>query len=190
MKQLAVLVGCAISLLLLAGCQDGNEGNKAIDVIIKGGGKFPQFLVGRWRADNAGWEFVFEPGGTISSAVIDNGMLRVNPSERVATIPLKDGGVGIYELGQWTVQYSPESRELSVEIVVDHFHLDMLSYGLTGQTDDLFVGRVSEDLQTWTAEWSTFPEYIALTPEPSELPVDPNDNPIDTLVFRKQRETN
>lgn len=187
MRRLLILLVCGLSvLLLLSGCQGSAANKSGVDVIVEGGGKFPQFLVGKWRPDDAGWEFVFEPDGTISSAMIDNGMLIVNPSERVATIPLKDGGVGTYELGQWTVQYSPSNRELSVQIVVDQLHLDMLSFGLLGRTDDLFVGPVSEDWQTWTAEWSTFPEYIALMPEPSELPFDPNDNPKGTLVFRKQ----
>lgn len=189
MKQLVVLLGCGILLSLPGGCQEGNKADSIIDVIVVGGGKFPAFLVGRWTPDNAGWEFVFEPDGTISSAIIDNGMVRVNPDERITKIPLIDGGVGTYELGEWMVQYTPENRELAVEIVVDHFHMDMLSYGLKGNSTDLFVGPVLEDAQTWSAEWFSFPKIITLTPDPHELPFDANDNPKDTLIFKKQPKT-
>ena len=190
MKKLVVLFGCAILFCGFTGCQEGEKTESFIDVIVLGGGKFPQFFIGKWKPDNAGWEFVFEPDGTISSAVIDGGMLRVNPEERVAKIPLKYDGVGTYELGRWMVQYTPENRELAVEIVVDHFHLDMKTYGIEGHTTDLFVGPVLEDEQTWKAEWFTFPKIFALTPEPSELAFDPNDNPKETLLFKKQAKEN
>ncbi len=183
MKQLLALAGCAIILSTIAGCQNADRG---VDVIIEGGGKFPHSLVGTWKADESGWEFVFERDGTISSAVIDAGMVRVTPGKKVATVELKEGGKGTYKLGQWTVQYSPHSRELAVEVVVDYFHLDMKTFGLKGHSTDWFVGTVSEDGQRWEAEWFTFPKYIALTPEPGELADDPNLNPVATLVFQKQ----
>ena len=196
MKQLVVLVGCAVFLSGLAGCQRPAQTTppvSGVEVIIEGGGEFPQFLAGTWKADKDGWEFVFERDGTISSAVIDSGMIRVTPSEKVATIatrPLKDGGKGVYELGQWAVQYSPDNRELAVEVVVEHYNLNMGSFGLEGHSTDWFVGPVSEDSQMWEAEWFTFRKTTAWGPEPLEFPFDPNDNPIDTVVFRKQPETN
>lgn len=193
MKQLAVLAGCAVFLSGLAGCQRPAQTTppvSGVEVIVEGGGEFPQFLVGTWKADKHGWEFVFEPDGTISSAVIDSGFIRVTPGKRVATIPMKEEGKGIYKLGQWTVQYSPDDRELAVEVVVDHFHIDLGPHALEGHSTDWFIGPVSEDSQIWEAQWFNFPKYIALTPEPNELSVDPNDNPRDTLVFRKQPKTN
>jgi len=191
MKRLVILLECAVLVLGLAGCRNSNKSNKAIDIIIVGGGRFPKPLVGKWKPDNAGWEFVFEPDGSISSAVIDSGLLRVHPmSERITTIPLIDGGLGTYELGKWMVQYSPVDRELAVEVVVDHYHLDLKTYGLKGNSTDLFVGHVSDDWQTWQAEWFTFPKVFALTPQPEELPFDANDNPKGTFLFEKQPKTN
>jgi len=186
MKQLLVLAGCAILLSGLAGCQ---KADKAVKVIVEEGGQFPESLAGTWKADDHGWEFVFEPDGTISSAVIDDGMVRVTPGEKVATTPLRDGCKGVYKLGQWTAQYSSKNRELALEVVVDYFHLDMKTFGLKGNITDWLVGPVSADWEMWEAEWFTFPKYIALTPEPGELPCDPNNNPIAVLVFRKQHET-
>lgn len=192
MKQLLLPAVVAVALSGLFGCQKADKGvdlntDRGVNVVIEGGGSFPKSLAGTWKADNYGWEFVFKPDGTISSAVIDAGMVRVNPGRKVATIPLKKEGKGTYKLGQWTVQYSPHSRELAVEVVVDYFHLDMKTFGLKGHSTDWFVGTVSEDSQSWKAEWFTFPKYIALTPEPTELADDPNLNPVANLVFRKQR---
>lgn len=98
---------------------------------------------------------------------------------------MKQGGRGIYKLGQWTVQYTPNTRELAVGVVVKHFHLDMGPNALEGSSEDWFVGCVSGDSQVWEAEWNTFPKYIAFTPEPDELPFDINESPRGTVVFRK-----
>lgn len=191
MKRLVILLWFAVLVSSLAGCRNGSKSSEAIDIIIVGGGKFPKYLVGKWKPDNAGWEFVFEPDGSISSAVIDSGLLRVRPmSERIATIPLIDDGIGTYELGKWMVQYSHADRVLTVEVVVDHFHLDLKTYGLKGHSTDLFIGPVSEDWQTWQAEWFTFPTVFTLTPQPEELPFDANDNPKETFFFRKLPKTN
>jgi hypothetical protein len=181
MKQLVLLAGCAVFLMGIAGCQNAHTG---VNVVIEGGGEFPQSLVGWWKADKNQWEFVFEPDGTISYAVIDSGFIKVKPSKRVHTVPTKKGGKAVYKLGTWTVQYSPDTRELAVEVVVDHLHIDMGPNWLEGTTRDWFVGTVSEDWQEWWAQWISFPKYIAYTPEPGELPVDPNDT-ITDLLFKK-----
>lgn len=180
-KRVLLLIPLCCYLSTIAGCQNADSG---VNVTIEGGGEFPKSLVGRWKADKNRWEFVFEPDGTISSAVIDSGFITVIPSKGVATIPTRMGGKAVYKLGQWTVQYSPKTRELAVEIVVDHLHIDMGPDWLEGTTRDWFVGTVSEDWQEWQARWISFPKYIAYTPEPGELPVDPNDT-ITELLFIK-----
>jgi hypothetical protein len=203
MKQLFVLAGCAIFLSGFLGCQNAGNGDRviikgaqnagnAVQVTIEGGGRFPKSLVGTWKADKQGWEFVFRPDGTISSAVIDRGVVRVTPSDKVVTIPLDGENEGIYRLGQWTVQYSPDSRELAVKVVVDYFHLYKTPWGMKGNSTDWFVGPVSEDSQTWKAEWFSFSKVIAFAEDEDDLVFkqDPNENPIDILVFRKQEEKN
>ena len=190
MRQLVVLAGFIVLLSGLSGCQDANSD---VDVIIEGGGKFPAFLVGTWTADKFGWEFVFEPDGNISTAVIDSGLIRTKPGPRVVTTTMKSGGSATYTIGPWTVQYTPENNELAVEIVVEQFQIDRSNFGIKGSSTDYFVGPVSEDGQVWKAEWFTMPKnfiYSLDEPEPSELEFDPSDNPIETLTFRKQQETN
>jgi hypothetical protein len=156
------------------------------DVIIQGEGQFPRSLAGRWKADKGDWQFVFEPDGTISSAVVSDGVLVVKAPHRRYSVRLEEGAGGVYELGPWTVQYSPEYRELAVEVIVDHFRLDMPDFAVEGQTRDLFLGTISEDGTTWKAEWFTFPKITVLTPEAHEAPFDPNSNPRDVLTFTQQ----
>jgi len=180
-KTVLLLIPLCCSLSVIAGCQKANTG---VNVIIEGGGQFPQSLVGTWKDDKNRWEFVFEPDGTISSAVIDSGFITVIPIKKVHTVPTRKGGKAVYKLGQWTVQYSPGTRELAVEVVVEHFHIDMGPHWLEGNSSDWFIGTVSEDWQEWQAQWTSFPKYIACTPEPGELPVDPNEM-ITELLFKK-----
>ncbi len=191
MKRFIIILPiiCVI-LLVFSSCQNSSKTYSGVDVIIEGGGQFPEFLVGGWKSDKYNWEFVFEPDGTISSAMIDTGLVRVNPNEKFATIQLRDEGKADYQLGRWTVQYSPDERELMVEVVIKHFYIDKISFVLEGKSRDWFLGNVSDDLQTWRADWYTFPEYIAMGQEQKlEFPFDPNNNPISTLIFTKQAET-
>lgn len=190
MKQLVVLVGCAVLLSVIGGCQSPAVNKSGVDVIIEGGGEFPQFLVGRWKDAQKGWEFVFEPDGTISSAVIDSGFMAVIPSRGIATRPMKMEGKAIYKLGQWTVQYAPDDRELAIEVVVEHFHVDVGRHALEGHSTDWFVGPISEDSKKWEAVWMSEPKYIAFTPEPKELPVDPNDTITELLFEKVDKEAN
>ncbi|MHC4098864.1 MAG: hypothetical protein ACYSU3_22755 [Planctomycetota bacterium] len=68
MQRLLVLLFCGLSVFQLGGCQGPKSD---VDVIIEGSGEFPEFLVGGWKADKDGWEFVFEPDGTISNHCSD-----------------------------------------------------------------------------------------------------------------------
>jgi len=149
MKRLVVLAGCAVILLGLAGCQNTGGGDRGVgpaptrgdvEVIIEGGGEFPEFLVGTWKDEKRGWEFVFEPDGTISSVVM-------------GPIPI-----------------------------------EMKGGTLAGNITDVLLGPVSGE--QWQAEWFNFPKYTSFIPEPHELRVDPNNNPIEILVFKKQLVTN
>lgn len=186
MKRLFALSICGLSLLILSGCQDSSRNENSVEVIIDGDGQFPAFLAGRWKADKAGWEIVFEPNGMISSAVVNLGRVTLKPG-RVTTVPMKLGGQGVFKPGQWTVHYSQARRELIVEIAIEHFRVELGNSVVQGQTRDFFIGPVSIDEQLWWADWFTFPEYIADTKKhPNyKLPFDPNDSPQGSLVFQK-----
>ncbi len=183
MKQLLVLFGCCVILLGLAGCQNANRG---IEVIIEGGGEFPQFLVGRWKADKDGWEFVFEPNGAISSAVISLGRVRMKPGE-ITTVPMKMGGKGIFEPGKWMVHYTPAGRELIVKISLKNFYVELGKDVLEGKSTDIFTGPVSKDGKVWQVDWTNFPDYTVHTAKYPKFPVhrDPNQGVTYSLIFEK-----
>jgi hypothetical protein len=111
MKRLTLILVYVLLVLAISGCQSSAGNKRPVEVIVDGDGQFPDFLVGTWRADEGGWEFVFEPDGSISSAVISLGRTRMQPG-RVTTVPTQLGGEGVYKPGLWTVQYSQESRDL------------------------------------------------------------------------------
>jgi len=190
MGRSVVLLLCFLSVSLLGGCKSGASKEPAVEVTIDGDGQFPDFLVGTWKADRGGWEFVFEPDGTISSAVVSIGRVRMKPGQ-ITTVPMQLGGKGVFEPGRWAVQYSHDQRELIVEIAIDRFHVELGDSVLRGRTRDFFVGSVSADGQLWWAERISFPEYIADTKKYRDhrLPVDPDDNAREGLLFQKVRES-
>ena len=183
-RLLLLLVFGLFALLQFNGCQSYSRKKSGVVVLIKGGGEFPQSLAGRWKADQYGWEFVFGPDGNILSAVVAFGGYEIIPGQ-TKTVPLKEGGKGIYKPGLWTVQYSPSTRELVVDIVMDYIHFETRPHLLEGKSRDVFVGEVSKNGKTWQAEWFSFPDYIAYIPEPKKLTVDPNESLAATLTFEK-----
>lgn len=189
MKRLVVLLFCGLSVSLLVGCRQPAENRPAVEVIVDGDGQFPNYLTGVWKADKGGWEIVFEPDGTISSAVVSLGRVRIKPGQ-VTTVPMKLGGKGVFEAGPWAVQYSHERRELTVEIAIEDFRVELGESVVKGRTMDLFTGTISPDGRSWWANRFSFPEYVADTKKyrNHKLVVDPNDNPPEELLFQKVSE--
>lgn len=181
MRQVMFLLLSVAFLSSLPGC---NGTHRGIEVIIEGEGSFPQSMVGTWKNDKQGWQFVFEPDGTLSSAVISFARVEMIPGE-VTTFTTKGGGKGIFVPGKWEVTYNVANRELSVEIVIDHFYQDMGGNSIEGNLLDFFLGEITGDGEVWYAQWHSFPYYLAHIPEPKILESDPNDNPRETLMFIK-----
>jgi hypothetical protein len=171
---------------LFVGCPPPVEDWPAVEVIIDGGGQFPAELAGVWKADSGGWEIVLEPDGTISSVVVGFTTVRMKPGQ-VTTVPMKMGGKGVYEAGPWAVHYSPDRRQLTVEIAIASFRVELGENVVRGRRLDLFTGTISPDGQSWWASRFNFPEYVADTQKyrDHKLTVDPDDNPPEELLFRK-----
>ncbi len=183
MKRLLV---CCLYVVLLIGCQSAGRSKSGVDVFIEGGGEFPQSLAGTWRSDKHYWQIVFEPDGSISSAVITLGGVRMKPGE-ITTVPMKRGGKGIYKPGQWLVHYIPTSRELTVKISLENFHAELGNDILEGKSTDIFIGKVSEDGKVWLVDWTSFPDYTAHTAKYPDFKMyeDPNYVVPKALVFEK-----
>ncbi len=178
MKKLCILSFCFYAVVLSGGCQNGSHG---IEVIIEGDGGFPEEIVGRWVSGKKDyWAFQFEEDGRISWCAIGMGGTEMSPG-KVTRFPARHGGEGVFEPGEWTVTYDPTSRELSVQIVVEHFHLDMgKDQGLEGSMADLLMGPVSDDYTVWEADWFFKEELVGLTPEPKKF------SDIKEFQFRKK----
>ena len=190
MKQSVALLLCGVSIFLLGGCHGSVATAPAMEVFIDGDGQFPEFLVGTWKADKGGWQIVFDPNGTISSAVVSLGRVRMKPGQ-VTTVPMKLGGKGVFEAGPWAVQYWPERRELVVEIAIASFRVELGDSVVKGRTLDVFTGTVSADGRSWWAKRFSFPEYVADTKKyrDHKLTVDPDENPPEELLFQKVPES-
>ena len=186
MRQLIILTSILFVLLVSAGCQTPGLPANNVDVVIDGDGQFPEFLVGRWQADEGGWEIVFEPDGSISSAVHSMGKTSLRPGQ-TTEVPTKKGGKAVYKTGKWTVQYAQDGN-LAVEIVLEYFSIQMGPSALKGSITDSLIGPVFEENETWTPFWSTYPEYKVFSeefPEGKELPLGPDDHDVGALTFTK-----
>lgn len=162
MKRSIVLLGCV--LLLFGGCQGGASNKSGVDVFVEGGGEFPQFLAGTWKSDKQDWQIVFEPDGTISSAVIPLGLVEVRPNRKTRVPELK----GFVEAGNFQVYYNPRSRELAAGIKIKRFYLDLNVSGiLKGSWEYFIVGDVSGDGKTWEGDLFNSPDITALVPDPN-----------------------
>ncbi|MBN2514199.1 MAG: hypothetical protein JXB18_14770 [Sedimentisphaerales bacterium] len=173
-----------IGFCFLAGCQIGQPKN-AVKVFVNEDGKFPSFLVGRWVSNNEDWEFTFDEEGVITSAMISMGRVTIIPGQ-TTTVPMRMGGKGVYEPGEWTVTYTPSNHQLAVEVEMKQIRAEMGTHILEGSSRDIFVGVVSEEKNEWIADWVSIPHYTAFVPEPHELPVDPEDNAAE-IVFKKAK---
>jgi len=188
MKRLSLLLVCIFSFLLLNGCLN-TAANKNVEVKVDGNGQFPASLAGRWETENGGWQIVLEPDGKISSAVVSLGRVTLVPG-KVTTIPMEMGGKGFFKPGLWTVQYSRQQRELIIEIAIDSFRIELGENIVKGKTRDFFIGNVSKDGTLWWAQRFSYPEYTVDTDKFRNylLPVDPNENPKESLLFQKAPE--
>jgi hypothetical protein len=183
MKWYLTISVSAFLLLALAGC---NGSGKGVEVIVDDDGQFPASLAGTWTSDRDGWQFVLESDGTISSAIVTLGRVKVEPG-KVTKVPMLMDGEGIYEPGRWLVAYSPEQRMLTVTIALDRIYIELGKDLLEGSSRDVFVGQVSEDGSEWIAEWTTFTNYMAHTAEHpnADLSSDPVYGVTTTLTFVK-----
>jgi hypothetical protein len=178
------------SVLLMAGCGHPPHGRSAgMRVVVEGHLPFPDTLAGTWKADRDGWEFTLAPDGSISSAVISLGRVRVVPG-RTTAVPTTTGSTATFTPGPWTVLYDPGTRELTVRITMAHIHADLGGSLLEGSSTDVFNGPVSPAGDTWKVEWTTFTHYTARSPagKSLDLSTDPVYGETYPLIFTKQRQ--
>jgi len=178
MKQLVILAGFAVVLAVLVGCQDDN---KVIGVKIDGGG-FPEFLAGTWKADKYDWQIRFESDGRISSIVHHIWALPIDIDEGGYYVEGPDEGTyALFAIGPCEAEYDKRTRELNVEIILEHYSIKLPQGSLEGRSHDYFKGSVSEDGKTWNAGWKNYVWLDGATP-PDANQIEANPVP---LVFTK-----
>ena len=171
----------------ISGCDSHNK--NGVEVSVKGGGPFPAYLAGTWKCEKEELEIDFKADGTISAAALPMGKRKLQPGK---TLDVNEGPQykAVFEPGIWNVRYEPVERVLSVDLPLDHFRVENELGVIEGKSRDLFSGPVSQDGLVWNADWYCFPEYYVtdsnnINIKHFQLPIDANDNPISTLIFRK-----
>jgi len=189
MRQLVILTGCAVILSGILGCQSAGTPAGGIEVIVDGNDQFPPFLVGKWWAENEWLEIIFEPDGSISSATTPVGWTVLRPGHNTIT-PMKDGSKTVYTPGDWLVHYSPEDRELTVEIVLGYFRVPMgPTILIEGRSTDIFAGPVSEDGTRWKAQWFSESRFLINTNKYKNHELTEGPLLKKTIVFKKVAES-
>ena len=188
MRYLRLWICGLLILPVMGGCTSfvQSERNKA-GVTVEEGGKFPEFLAGRWKSNKDGWQIVFEKDGTISSIVHTLGRVRIKAGQ-ATTVPMKKGGKGVFEPGKWTVNYVPSSRELTVSIALKKAYIEVGDNILKCKSTDVFTGKVSEDGKTWDVAWMSFPDYTARSSKQPEARIAPTYGLSHSLAFEKVAE--
>ncbi|RKY09859.1 MAG: hypothetical protein DRP66_01185 [Planctomycetota bacterium] len=187
MRSLCMLLLCCCGVVF-SGCQEANRG---IEVIVADGTQFPAEMAGKWVVEgkNNFWAMTFEADGTISWCALGMGGFEVVPG-KVSRFPTRYGGKGIFKPGKWTVSYDPSLRELSVEVVIEHFHMDLKpGQSLEGSTTDFLSGPVSEDYTVWEADWFSKEKLVGFTPERKEVPETKELQFRKKVIFRKEQQT-
>jgi hypothetical protein len=184
-----VTAACATMTMMTIAAGCGRPQSKPagpISVATEDGSPFPGRLSGRWTSDRHGWEFVIEPDGRISSAILSFGRTRVLPGQ-TTTLTTKTGEQAVLTPGPWTVHYDPAANMLTLKIAMDHIHFPMTPNLLEGSSNDVLSGVVSPSMDTWQVQWTTFTAYTVRTADgkSTDLSTDKTYGETQSLVFTK-----
>jgi hypothetical protein len=176
MKKLAVTTISSLTLLFLTvvGCQKAVK--QPADAVAAE--PLPPEVAGTWKAQSSPWEIVLSRDGTVTSAVIPMGRVRIRPNQ-TTKVEMKDGSFSTYTAGDCPVDYKPANRELFVSIEMQDIHIKFMDNVIDGNSVDRFVGPVSQDGKVWMADWISVFNYGP------RFPQDPNDVYAQPIVFEK-----
>lgn len=190
MKRVIAIFLYLVTVALASGCHSmPAKDTSGVDVQIEGQGAFPTALAGQWKADRDGWEFVLAPNGRIISVVHSLGRATITPDHKV-TLPTRGGGESVFEPGEWTVHYAPNTCQLTIKVVLDRVRIDMAGTILEGATKDVFAGTIQPDDGIWQVQWTAFNHYTIRTPgrPAKDLSTDETYGETKALTFQKMSE--
>ena len=145
------LCGLVMFSVLFTGCQAGHRGQ---EIIIEGEGTFPPEAAGVWKTDDDKWEIEFRKDGSIVSAVIPLGNIRLRPG-KVKKFPTRFEGKGVFEPGLWQIYYDTQTSEMTVVLAIDHFYQDVGNHSLEGDQTDFLSGPLDLDTNQWFVDLHT-----------------------------------
>ena len=181
------VIAACVTMTAAEGCNRPQSKPAApVAVATEDGSPFPAGLAGLWKADRHGWEFVIEPDGRISSAVVSFGRVRVLPGQ-TTTLATKTGEQAVFTPGPWAVHYDPAANMLTLKIAMAHIHFPMTPNLLEGSSTDVLSGVVSPSMDTWQVQWTTFTAYAVRTADgkSTDLSTDKTYGETQSLVFAR-----
>lgn len=179
-KVLLSLVVFLAGFAQLIGCTPNTSGGLAGSAVSAAGKKssFPKFLVGTWKTESSRWVFTFERDGRISKMTHFGGM-EFDVNEGGLVEQWREGIEAAYMLGPCEARYNPDTRELSVTVVIEYYVINFPDGSMEGSFHDYLTGPVSKDGKTWNASWTSIGEIIGADA------IDPNNIKPQPLVFTK-----
>jgi len=187
MRRIVFFAGCCILVCGFLGCQEGGNVKVSAERKIETGAELPEFLVGVWKAqvELVHWSFNLERDGTIAQLTHAFGGEMVPDEGGVYVEGVTPETYAVFVLGPCKSEYDTNTRELSVDIVLDYYSMTTPEGEVKGKGRDLFKGIVSEDGKSWKVRW-TSEGWL----ETAELLADPNaivDGTVE-LVFTRSAE--
>jgi hypothetical protein len=139
---------------------------------------FPEHVTGIWQAYHSPWRIKIDPDGSVAWAVLPLGEVKLEPN-KVNKVRMRDDSISTYTTSDFITEYNPSTRELFVTIDVREIHLVYQDQRIDGNSLNRFVGPVSPDGETWTADLFTLFDYGP------RFPQDTNHPHMGTLLFQK-----
>lgn len=187
---------CIGLVSIMTGCQKDQKTDRdaAVDpnvnrVLLIDADRFPESMKGIWQNSEFGWILKIDERGYLTKIQHHIGRAKLIAGQ-ITTIPLVNNGQAIIEPGPWFVQYDGKSQNVSIEITLKNFVYNIGADQVRGSSRDVFIGKVPQKGQTtWTAQWITFPKYVASTADRTytnyELPFEEGSEDQGEIIFEK-----
>lgn len=179
MNKILAMLNCLVFVFAFGGCgQQVQWGGKT------GDGVFPEVMVGVWEAEvtrDSKWGIKFEPDGSILKVIHSlAGPVKLSEDGVYLEGPEPDT-YAVFIMGPCEAKYYPETNELRVKIVLEHYEMKMPSGVLEGRIESYFSGPVSKDGKTWEVDWLNYAWLEgAVAPDPNIIEANPA-----KLIFSK-----
>jgi hypothetical protein len=152
MKNLSTIVVCCVGFLMLVGCEKASVQGKSK---IEQRNRFPEIMVGRWEGGTtkSTWAFEFQPDGTILK--MHHAMAgEVDLTQDGAYIVTDNPPISTeFYLAPCQAEYDPATNEVSIEVFMGYYKIQVYETVLEGNSTDIFKGPLSQDGKTWNAYW-------------------------------------